>query len=37
MNNPFARLTVKHSHDIHFVGNWTVSNVKEKLEQIIWE
>ncbi len=32
--NPFAKQTAKHFHDIHFGGNWTVSNVKEQLGDV---
>ena len=37
MTNPFAQQTAKHFHDIHFGGNWTVSNVKGQLEKISME
>ncbi len=27
----------KHAHDVNFGGNWTVSNMKEVLEDVTWE
>ncbi|MEZ4935997.1 MAG: DUF1572 domain-containing protein [Crocinitomicaceae bacterium] len=35
-NNQLALQIAKHMHDVHFGGNWTVSNVKETLSNIHW-
>lgn len=37
MSNPIAQQTAKHLNDVHFGGNWTVSNVEEKLSNLSWE
>ena len=33
----FSQLLAKHMREIHFGGNWTVSSLKEQLEDVTWE
>lgn len=33
----FSKLIAKHLHEIHFGGNWTVSSLKEQLEDVSWQ
>jgi hypothetical protein len=33
----FSKLVAKHLREIHFGGNWTVSSLKEQLEDLTWQ
>ena len=33
----FSKLIAKHMREIHFGGNWTVSSLKDQLEDVTWE